>query len=296
MRLTAISSGYAFPTSDFEACVHSVFRQAANLRPANGETLLTLVAAGESDLPQGMRLATPAGFSFEDLRVGARVFCQSGLLTIEAASLSIDLNNARPWVCDLPSLGSNLAQAAFKNNWELAWRALNERQAREKATIISGDLIDPVGPVMSAVARRAGECLRAMLESARRCDPVDDSILSGLIGLGPGLTPAGDDLLIGLLTGLWCLVGEAEERRLFITSLGEAVTRLSSATNDISRTYLYHAANRQVSSRLERLARALCHAESAGPLLATAEVAMQVGHTSGMDSVSGLLVGLDTWS
>ena len=53
MRLTAISTGYAIPYIDFDASVHSVFRTAVNLRPANKDLLLTLVVASEADLPQG---------------------------------------------------------------------------------------------------------------------------------------------------------------------------------------------------------------------------------------------------
>src|SRR5207302_2389490 len=67
-------------------------------------------------------------------------------------------------------------------------------------TPCNGDLLPPFeGPV----ARRA-------LESLSRSVPALDSgnvesagdELIGLLGLGPGLTPSGDDLLAGLLAGL----------------------------------------------------------------------------------------------
>ena len=80
-----------------------------------------------------------------------------------------------------------------------------------------------------------------------------------------------------------------------MSKLGQAVIHLSGRTNDISRTYLYHATNGQVSSRLETLARAISRPESPGQLLLVAESAMQSGHTSGMDAVTGLLLGLATW-
>jgi len=74
------------------------------------------------------------------------------------------------------------------------------------------------------------------------------------------------------------------------------VIRLSHLTNAISRTYLTHAARGQVSSRLADLAEAICRGENSDRLLAAAESAMQVGHTSGMDAVTGLLIGLVVWS
>ncbi len=72
MRLTALSTGYAIPYIDFNATIHSVFRTAVNLRPANEDLLLTLVVASEADLPQGIRLDSPDGFSFEPLRAGKK--------------------------------------------------------------------------------------------------------------------------------------------------------------------------------------------------------------------------------
>ena len=81
----------------------------------------------------------------------------------------------------------------------------------------------------------------------------------------------------------------------FLARLGETVFHLSSRTNDISRTYLYHAAQGQVSSQLSDLAEAICHGEDRERLREVAAAAFRVGHTSGMDSVTGLLIGLAAW-
>lgn len=64
MRLLAISTGYAVPYIDFDATIHSIFHTALNLKPADKDLLLTLVVRGEDDLPQGIRLNSPDGFSF----------------------------------------------------------------------------------------------------------------------------------------------------------------------------------------------------------------------------------------
>ncbi len=85
------------------------------------------------------------------------------------------------------------------------------------------------------------------------------------------------------------------ERSQFVSKLGQVVIHLSGQTNDISRTYLYHAAHGQVSSRLETLARAISRPENPEQLLPVAKSAMRSGHTSGMDAVTGLLLGLAAW-
>jgi hypothetical protein len=110
-----------------------------------------------------------------------------------------------------------------------------------------------------------------------------------------GLTPSGDDILIGYMAGLWCTVRDKSERAQYISSMGETIIHLSEKTNDISRTYLYHAARGQVSSRLADLAQGMCRGDDPELLHKTAETAMSVGHTSGMDTVSGLLLGLSAW-
>src|SRR5512142_935321 len=100
MYLPAISIGYAVPKGSFTASVHSVFRSAINLR-LNGEShLLTLAISAEADLPQGIRLDTPKGFSFENFQVGESAICSEGILHFEKSSLTVQLNGARRWKCD----------------------------------------------------------------------------------------------------------------------------------------------------------------------------------------------------
>ncbi len=49
------------------------------------------------------------------------------------------------------------------------------------------------------------------------------------------------------------------------------------------------------ASQLESKTGAISRPESPGQLLLVAESATQSGHTSGMDAVTGLLLGLATW-
>ncbi len=295
MRLTAISTGYAIPYSDFDATIHSVFRTAVNLRPVNNDLLLTLVVASEADLPQGIRLDSPEDFSFEPLSAGGEVFCRDSTLIFENSALTVEFYQGRRWQCDLPSLGIDLTNPAVAKTWKNVWQSLNERQVRLGAEIVAQALLRPDGIALSAFSRRVGEAICALIEATRSYQLDDLSALTRLIGLGTGLTPCGDDFLVGYLAGLWCTVRDFAERRQFLPTLGQAVIHLSKRTNDISRTYLHHATYGQVSSRLDTLAGAVSRPENPGQLLPITESAMQSGHTSGMDAVTGLLLGLATW-
>jgi len=147
----------------------------------------------------------------------------------------------------------------------------------------------------TAVARTMSARVRELVKAAGRLDPPAEASVAGLIGLGPGLTPAGDDFLVGFLTGLRCTTGKKEERLEFLSGLGKTIVRLSRRTNDISRTYLFHATRGQVSSKLAALADAIVSGDRPDSLLPIAEDAMRVGHSSGMETVTGLLIGLFAW-
>ncbi|MBN2118278.1 MAG: DUF2877 domain-containing protein [Anaerolineales bacterium] len=292
MYLRAISLGYAVPDGNFEAEAHSVFQSALNLHLNSEDNLLTLIASSEGDLPQGIRLDTPEGFSFENFRVGDLMICRDEILVFEKDSLTIQLSEARRWKCDLPALRFDPADPAVAAAWSFVWEVLNARQRLSEAEIVAQELLGK--SAREGVAHRAGKAIRTLLSAARRYDLTDSSAQS-LIGLGSGLTPSGDDLLSGYLAGLWCIVQGESKRAQFISSLGETIIHLSSKTNDISRTYLYHAAQGQVSSRLADLVEGICRGENPKRLNELAEAAFDVGHTSGTDTVTGLLIGLGAW-
>ena len=296
MYLTAFSIGYAVPTADFDASIHSVFQSTANLHLAKSGRLLTLVVSGEADLPQGIRLDTPTGFSFAELIVGEPVACRDGILRLDSLSLTVDFRKARIWKCNLPASSVDLTNPTVESAWKSVWQALNKRQLLAGAEIVADDLLRSGETLRTGVPRKAGQAMQSLLWATRQTDLMAVSTAArALIGLGSGLTPSGDDLLVGYLAGLWCAVWGRPDCEQFISGLGRRVVRLSRRTNDISRAYLYHAARGQVSSPLEALAKAISRGESGEPLLAAAESAMRVGHTSGMDSVTGLLIGLAAW-
>lgn len=137
--------------------------------------------------------------------------------------------------------------------------------------------------------------MRAILEATANYDVVGMEDIGALVGLGTGLTPSGDDILTGYVAGLWCTVRRKPQRRAFLGAVANLVVRYSTRTNDIARTYLCLAARGQVSSRLVDLAAAICNGSDAERVWAATEAAMQVGHTSGMETVRGLLLGLAAW-
>jgi hypothetical protein len=110
-----------------------------------------------------------------------------------------------------------------------------------------------------------------------------ESLAAVLGGVGPGLTPAGDDCLAGIL---------------LITSIGWAdqVQRLTEVaasvwTNDISRTFLHWAARGQSIAPVHRFLVAAAAGDLEGAGRALADLT-RFGHSSGPDLALGLQLGL----
>jgi hypothetical protein len=186
-----------------------------------------------------------------------------------------------------------MQSSSAERSWTAVWQMLNTRQRLYKTEIVADDLFQlNAGSILSQKISRP---VLQLISSTGQFD-IQGSIQSveKMIGLGPGVTPSGDDFLIGFLAGLWSTSGENQGQLSFIHLFGNGLMEIAKQTNLISRTYLYHATHGQFSSSLSNLAQAIAFGSE--NIRAISEAAMRVGHSSGMDSVTGLLIGLCIWN
>lgn len=116
--------------------------------------------------------------------------------------------------------------------------------------------------------------------------PAESAELVTLIGLGPGLTPSGDDLLGGALIALAAL-DLPKVRDLLWSAVREHLDR----TNDISATHLRTAALGYGAAAMH----AAIHTTISGDInrVAPALAAVSaIGHSSGRDGFAGALIAL----
>ncbi|MFL6056557.1 MAG: DUF2877 domain-containing protein [Actinoallomurus sp.] len=113
-----------------------------------------------------------------------------------------------------------------------------------------------------------------------------------IVGLGPGLTPSGDDALAGLLLALRLLGGAVSGggRAVWLADwIGAAVTAYAcERTTILAATLLQCAARGQASLETTAVLRGISGQE---PLAPAARRLIEVGHTSGADVAWGLLTG-----
>lgn len=107
-----------------------------------------------------------------------------------------------------------------------------------------------------------------------------------LMGLGIGLTPSGDDALVGMLAALWAERG----RTRGVDAVARLVDRRPPLTTEASLTYLRLACGGEFSRPVLDLVQAL--RQRSGVHHAVQHVA-HIGHSSGADLLAGLAVAIE---
>ena len=143
-------------------------------------------------------------------------------------------------------------------------------------------------PVTSFLAESTSDTLTQMLEkqfqaSIHHFFTHQTADFSRVIGAGHGLTPSGDDMLVGFALAVFCYRTEAMDE------LGKCCQPYLENTTDISRYLLLDALSGRFTAPLTNLLLALQHGQNIGHAIKTAA---QIGSTSGKDGIFGLYHGL----
>jgi Protein of unknown function (DUF2877) len=222
----------------------------------------------------------PAGPLRAHVDCGDLAEIDAGLLL--AGRLAIALGEAAPW---LPDGVGHWDKASLSRGLAATEEALRALAPRDGLALLSAE----DGSFRPALlSRREGPLahLEQLLARPRALEPppIDVARIAPLLGLGPGLTPSGDDYLGGLLVAL-SLVGRSGVR----DQLWQALHPLTiDGTTAISRAHLAAAAEGLGSAALHHaLGAILCGATER--IAAACAGLGKVGHTSGWDALAGAL-------
>jgi hypothetical protein len=245
----------------------AVFPSAVYVEVGNGgdRTVVALVSSDAVRLPNSVVLAAPGRQEpFRGIREGDPAYVGDGCVDL-AGRLRARI---RRWWDPTPVLGplslARLAQGvraleAITGPWGLSGHRAPELLAQACA---DGDLAHAV-------------------DAAER-----------IVGLGPGLTPSGDDALAGLLLALRLLGGAVTGggRAVWLADwLGAAVTAYAGErTTSLAATLLHCAARGQASVEAAAVLRGIAGQD---PFAPAARRLLATGHTSGADLAWGLLTG-----
>jgi hypothetical protein len=277
--------------------VFAVFRRSFYCRSAGG----ALVLVGPETLGAGplhVLGAQPGETGSRLLGVGTRVGVDledPGGDT--SARLTLVLRGAREWQPPPPPrfTPSNLRRS-------LAWlegaadRPPVEGVGRLIAPLAAGATGSARAPGGSILTERAWPALAALAgwvrdalvhEGAAGPPP---ALADGLIGLGPGLTPSGDDVLAGALLALYALDRADLAKRLAAWLRPRAEGR----TGLVSLAHLECAAQGQGAAVLHEALAALSSGDAATLDRAAAALGT-LGHSSGWDGLTGIVAVAVAW-
>ena len=274
--LSAECIGYLVPAANFDGTVHSVFARSCNI--ACGKSLLTVAALDLGDGPTTLRLGRHAPVDLRlHFRPGDRVVCQEGF----ALSRGVALHLADATVWRPAPLRPFVPAARITANMRFADTAL----ARHRRTH------------SSVIDREGGTVLAGLAQACRELDVERAwSLVERMVGWGEGLTPAGDDVLVGWCAALDARASDHDNRMRFLREFSAAIVARARRTTPIAAHYLRLAAQGHFNADVARLRDALlCEHDLACVKHALAD-ALGVGATSGADMVTGMIAGLSAWS
>lgn len=216
------------------------------------------------------------------LKIGDKAVLQNNRLSM-GAQLMFDLRDATLWQpasipgpIDMPAAIHTL-QAFYLSNRPteglapvvFGARDAELKQARQPLNALSGWLennLCPSNPVTN-------------------CVPIED-----LLGLGPGLTPSGDDFIGAMMITLNTL-----NERTPLSSLANTVISASGDhTNPISAQHLFAASQGLGSAAFHAVLTALGSTDRNQQTGALTKL-ISIGHTSGWDALAGLYMTLKIW-
>lgn len=275
--------------------VESVFADVCNVVAPDGQRY-SLVSSAIGDGPLNVVLNRNEMFSV--IEIGDPVVCDSrGLLV--GRGWRVDLSRARSW--DPMPRYDRLAAWPQVVRSNITWLV--------GAVALRSPLVEMAGqdavlagafgsrPSRTAIQGRAREAIHALL-TAHQCGDIYriKTAARRLAGLGPGLTPAGDDWLAGWLVGLridHIIDITNRQERVPVETVGKAVLQgASTRTTELSLAFLAAAADGALSRAWHQLIDALSSADTMPLRSATGKV-LSVGATSGSDMMAGFLAAFD---
>jgi len=276
--------------------VLAVHRVAISVSTATRPWLMTIADDATGVAPGAVLVCGVSDFRATRVRPGMRLTATAHGWAIRDAGLAFDTRHAAVWPTGLS------ASARLRPGPELAG-AVGVARSIVDALLDGGADSDGVGLWPAPGARPPGpEVARArgLLDDAAAALAAGDSMAAraacgGLIGLGIGLTPSGDDAIVGLLAAL-----EAAGEPMLPAVRADIAARAVGRTTAAGVAALLHATDGAYGERLDDVLVTLAgRARDTGSgrwrddaLSRALGRALAYGATSGSDTLAGLLPGL----
>ena len=276
--------------------IHSVFNKAMNI--ALDGTLLAVLSNELPRMPNSVRL--PSSVTKEllpNLRPGMEVRVGNDRLHIPAHNFSFRLPETTAW-------------EPRPDVWTCRWhRKTVAQHVRLLAHLLAdkpqqGGLAPLVRPLLlgqpaqeTTLSRMAMPRLRLLAQAGWRQENAGiEEATRGLTGLGPGLTPSGDDVLGGFAAIMALLSPQLSADAVSRKHVAATIAAMARPrTTALSAVLLAHAARGELAEQMGTLLLTLTlPAEAFETVLNAADQLLTFGASSGGDTLLGMLLGLRT--
>jgi len=234
------------------------------------------ICIGEPAIGNGpLTLIGDVGVSRFALQPGDAVsVCERDITIGDSVRFTLDrseLWRAPPWPACAPP--ARLTEACAV----LARRAASEAPEGFARHVLDARMCDAHETPLMRAARTRVAMFTSWLSGTHDAAQVP---VQGLIGLGPGLTPSGDDFLVGALAALDA-IGAGEAHGALAAAVAAAAP---GATSALSACLLHAAAARHIGEALHRAVASLLTGDADAAVAAVAHI----GHSSGWDMLAGI--------
>ena len=237
--------------------VHAIFNRSFHIVTPQ-KALICIV---KDDLLPGplnvtVQLPQNTSMSMYNLRPGQPVDCINDLLIIGNGTLIISLKKARMWRAKQSSPYLFLPKKKICDNINVLQQIIRTtNEGKLLLTLwahknINDEPYQPQTPISPSVMHRLRLLLQAISHENLQLITI---ITSDLAGIGYGLTPSMDDILMGVITGITFLTNTSEKNSRHISNINKAILNGTTKTTLLSQALLKAASIAEIGEPIRDL-------------------------------------------
>jgi hypothetical protein len=274
--------------------VHSVFNKATNI--TFDETLLSLLSDELPRMPNSVRLHSfVTDELLPNLQPGMEVCVGNNTLVIPTCNFSFHLSDIPLWEPRPDVSSRQWNRETVGRHTRLLTQFLANKRHQGGLSPLVGSLFLEKPPQETPLSRMAMPKLRLLSQASWRQNiaGIEEAAL-GLAGLGPGLTPSGDDVLGGFAAIMALLSPHLSADSISRKHIASNIAVVAKPrTTKLSSVLLEFASRGDVSEQIGTLILSLnLPVEEFEVVLKAADGVLAFGATSGGDTLLGILLGL----
>ena len=264
-----------------EGYVHSVFSNVINLRM--GDELVSLISQRGFNSPISLKIDRE---NLDDFRVKKKMAVSAKNEDLSIGN-GIEISNLKKIETWMPETCRNKTSQINKNTLKLVSELVKIYGKPEGLKPILSMVNGKVSSNMNIYSEKAAPVVKRIIATFPKELETAGYHTSQLVGLGPGLTPSGDDLLMGLSCTL-NLFGEAYDVNYedFTQSM---LRSIEGKTNFISRAFIKHYAAGKPSENIDSFYLSIINGNPEA-IEENIRKNCLIGHSSGTDTIIGVLL------